>query len=55
MILLAVRRNRFMVLTDSTRKGQFQEYVDEVMLAFDDAARFDEKQLSVNGASGWTG
>jgi len=42
MVLLAVRENRPVVVTDSTRRELFmQSYVDVVLSAFDDAAAFD--------------
>lgn len=42
MVLRAVRDNRPMVLTDSAKKALFLEtYVDVVLAAFDEAARFD--------------
>jgi NAD(P)-dependent dehydrogenase (short-subunit alcohol dehydrogenase family) len=45
MVLLAVRENRPMVVTDSTRRELFiQSYVDVVLSAFDDAAAFDARR-----------
>jgi NAD(P)-dependent dehydrogenase (short-subunit alcohol dehydrogenase family) len=42
MVLLAVRENRPMVVTDSTRRQLFmQGYVDVVLSAFEDVAEFD--------------
>jgi NAD(P)-dependent dehydrogenase (short-subunit alcohol dehydrogenase family) len=42
MVLLAVRENRPLVVTDSTRRELFlHSYVDVVLSAFDDAAAFD--------------
>ena len=42
MVLLAVRENRSMVVTDSTQRELFiQSYVDVVLSAFDDAAAFN--------------
>lgn len=45
MTLLAVRENRPMVVTDSTRRELFlKSYVDVVLSAFDDAAAFDRRR-----------
>ena len=45
MVLLALRENRPMVLTDSTQRELFlRSYVDVVLSAFDDAAAFDERK-----------
>ena len=42
MVLLAVRENRPMVVTDASRREIFlRSYVDVVLSAFDDAAAFD--------------
>lgn len=43
-VLCAVRENRQMVVTDSTRRELFMEsYVNVVLSAFDDAAEFDKR------------
>ena len=45
MVLLAVRENRSMVVTDSTQRELFiQSYVDVVLSAFDDAAAFNGRR-----------
>jgi len=45
MLLLAVRENRRMVVTDATQREAFvRSYVDVVLSAFDDAAAFDKRK-----------
>ena len=45
MVLLGVRENRPLVVTDSTRRERFiQSYVDVVLSAFDAAAAFDNRR-----------
>ena len=42
MVLRALRKDRAVVVTDSTRRDHFvQSFVDVVLSAFDDAAAFD--------------
>lgn len=50
MVLLAVRENRPIVVTDATRRDLFiRSYVDVVLSAFDDAAAFDARRRRVDG------
>jgi NAD(P)-dependent dehydrogenase (short-subunit alcohol dehydrogenase family) len=45
MVLLAVRENRPLVVTDATRRELFlRSYVDVVLSAFDDAETFDKRK-----------
>jgi NAD(P)-dependent dehydrogenase (short-subunit alcohol dehydrogenase family) len=46
MVLIAIRENRPMVVTDESRRALFENYADLVYRAFDDAAAFD-KALSL--------
>ena len=51
MVLLAVRENRPMVVTDSTRRELFiQSYVDVVLSAFDDATAFDRRSSTASSS-----
>jgi NAD(P)-dependent dehydrogenase (short-subunit alcohol dehydrogenase family) len=45
MVLLAVRENRPMIVTDASQREIFlRSYVDVVLSAFDDAAAFDQRR-----------
>jgi len=53
MVLVAVRENRPMVVTDASRRELFlRSYVDVVLSAFDAAAEFDERKTSPRTSRG---